>query len=54
MVAMGTADRECTSSHDYTKVSGPKKVAMKPNLSSSKKEEQVVIPTRKILWNKNG
>jgi hypothetical protein len=54
MVDMGSAERESSAFHDYTKVSGPKKVTMKANLSSSKKEDLTVTPVRKVLWNKNG
>lgn len=53
MVDMGSAERESSAFHDYTKVSGPKKVTMKPANLSSKKEGMVVETTRKILWNKN-
>ena len=60
MIDMGSADRECTSNHDYTKVSGPKKAAMTKaaaNISGKRKKkatDQEAVPTRKILWNKNG
>jgi len=53
-IDMGIAGREATAHKDYTKVSGPKKVTMKPNLAAgkAKKKDQVAVPTRKILWKK--
>ena len=56
MVDMGSADREADNSHDYTK-SGVKTTKKSMPIAAPKRKEtksdQVVIPVRKILWNKN-
>ena len=56
MIDMGSADREATASHDYTR-SGTKAVATKATpLAATKatKNDHTVAPVRKVLWSKNG
>jgi len=60
MVDMGTADRECAATHDYTRsgVKAPAKVQASAPLAAPTKKtakgDQVVTPVRRILWNKQG
>lgn len=57
MIDMGTADRECTASHDYTTRQAPRRVEATPpqaNLAAPRKEKgpamTTTIATRKVLW----
>jgi len=58
MIDMGSADRECAATHDYTKSSGAVKATAKPAPiaapKAAKKNDHVVTPGRKVLWSKNG
>lgn len=55
MVDMGTADRECTGHHDYTKASGKKKVSTAPQIATSRtKVDHTEEGGRRVLWRPAG